>query len=208
MPTRLVNFLFVFILLFQISSCEQATKSADQANNEKKTEQFSKADYAAYLEPGEDKEKIKQEKEYAFWKEKLEKAPNQFPFMLKMATAANQLFDITGDVKYLNTANDLLENTNKMVNRTSSNYLRSAARCYITQHRFKDAHQALLDAEKLGGKPEETNKMLFDVHMELGNYDTAKSYLDKLEKKSAFDHLIRMSKWEDLWTCWTYTGQL
>jgi tetratricopeptide (TPR) repeat protein len=192
-----INFIFIFILSCQLFNCEQSETADKNAVATKKVEQFSKEDYAEYLEPGENKEKIKQQEEFAFWEAKLDKAPNQFPFMLKMATAANKLFDITGDVKYLNTANDLLEKTNKMVNRTTSSHLRSAARCYITQHRFKDAHQALLEAEELGGKPEETNKMLFDINMELGNYDVAKSYLDKLEKKSSFDHLIRMSKWED-----------
>jgi len=82
----------------------------------------------------------------------------------------------------LNQAKTKKKLNNKKNSRTTSSHLRSAARCYITQHRFKDAHQALLEAEELGGKPEETNKMLFDINMELGNYDVAKSYLDKLEK--------------------------
>jgi len=194
---RLVKYLLIFVLFNQICSCEQGTSTSEQSIVDRKINQFNKSDYEAFLEPDENKNVTKQKKEYTFWEEKLEKAPNQFPYMLKMAGAASKLFELTGDVKYLNMANDHLEKTNELVNRTSSGHLRSAARCFITQHRFIEAHQALIEAEKLGEKLDETNKMLFDVNMELGNFDTAKSYLNKIKEKSSFGHLIRMSKWED-----------
>jgi tetratricopeptide (TPR) repeat protein len=39
--------------------------------------------------------------------------------------------------------------------------------------------------------------MLFDVYLELGNTDEAKSYLSKIENFKDFDFLIRLSKWSD-----------
>ena len=191
----LVKFLFIFVLFVQFSSCEQST--IDQTTVIKNGNVFDKANYAAYLDPGENNDIIKQKREYSFWEEKLKKTPGEFPYLQKIAGAATQLFGLTGDIKYLNIANDHLEEANQKMNRKSAAILRSAARSYITQHRFRTAHQALVEAEALGKDKEETYKMLFDVNMELGNYDVAKSYLNKVKKKSSFDHLIRMSKWED-----------
>ncbi|WP_439152681.1 tetratricopeptide repeat protein [Winogradskyella sp.] len=39
--------------------------------------------------------------------------------------------------------------------------------------------------------------MLFDVHLELGNYIHAQSYLNDIANTSDFDYLIRLAKWED-----------
>lgn len=39
--------------------------------------------------------------------------------------------------------------------------------------------------------------MLFDVQMELGNFEIAKTYLEKTRKEGCFDYLIRLSKWSD-----------
>jgi tetratricopeptide (TPR) repeat protein len=39
--------------------------------------------------------------------------------------------------------------------------------------------------------------MLFDVHLELGNYKLAKMYLDQFISFSDFDYLIRLAKWSD-----------
>ena len=189
---------FIFCgFIFQICSCENNASIAKETPKSEKADSFSRDDYAAYLQPGERNDIAKQKEEYTFWEKKLEKTPGQYPYLLKIATASNSLFGLTGEVKYLVDANDHLEKANLMINNSSAGSLRSLARCYITQHRFKDAHAALKKAEELGEKLEETNKMLFDVNMELGNFDLAKSYLDKIEKKSSFDHLIRRSKWED-----------
>ena len=198
-PVHILIASLFFTVLFSCQQGDTDTKEdrKDHSASNTKNAAIARADYAMYLQPKNNNELEKQQKEYAFWEAKIEKTPGQFPWLVKMAIAANKLFDITGDVKYLNLANDHLESTNKINNRSSSDNLRSLARCYITQHRFKDSHQALLDAEELGEKIDETNKMLFDVNMELGDYETAETYLNKIKEKSSFDHLIRKSKWED-----------
>ena len=43
----------------------------------------------------------------------------------------------------------------------------------------------------------ETQKLLFDVNMELGNYTEAEKNLNSLTDVSDFDYLIRISKWND-----------
>jgi len=43
----------------------------------------------------------------------------------------------------------------------------------------------------------ETQKLLFDVNMELGNYVQAEENLKNLKDSADFDYLIRISKWND-----------
>ena len=40
--------------------------------------------------------------------------------------------------------------------------------------------------------------MLFDVHLEIGNYKQAKRYLNKIYNTRDFDYLIRAGKWNDV----------
>jgi tetratricopeptide (TPR) repeat protein len=75
-------------------------------------------------------------------------------------------------------------------------------RNYISQHRFRDALFVLSKAEFTGEKLIESQKMLFDVHMELGNYALAGCYLAEISKVADFDYFIRMAKWQD------YLGEL
>ncbi|WP_407557872.1 tetratricopeptide repeat protein [Winogradskyella sp. 4-2091] len=131
------------------------------------------------------------------WTDKLEAAPNQFPYLGKRASAYTQLFNATGDIDYLIKAEgDLLEAI-KVTNGKTTSYLKSLASNYVSQHRFKEALTVLEQAKTNGDKINGTKKMLFDVHLELGNYIYAQAYLKDIKNTSDFDYLIRLAKWED-----------
>ncbi len=181
------SYLFTLLIFFLIlSSCEDPKQQI--TNTE---------DYNKYLDIKENTSETAAKKEYAFWNEKLQKTPNQFPYLGKMASANSQLFGATGNIQYLIDAeNNLVEANNKTGNNNAS-YLRTLARNYISQHRFKDALALLEKAETNGERLESTRKMLFDVHLELGNYVQAKSYLSQFKGMADFDYLIRLSKWSD-----------
>ncbi|GAA4299248.1 hypothetical protein GCM10023163_20690 [Aestuariibaculum suncheonense] len=132
-----------------------------------------------------------------FWKEKFNQTPNQFPYLSKIASAYSQLFSITGEIEHLKKAQDVYQNLNKKTKYSNSSYLRGLAANYISQHKFKEALVLLTKAEKNGDNLEGTQKMLFDVHLELGNYQQAKNYLDKFSNDADFDYLIRVAKWSD-----------
>ena len=55
------------------------------------------------------------------------------------------------------------------------------ARNYITQHRFKEALVLANKALSIGEGRKETQKLLFDVQMELGNYTEAANSLKAIE---------------------------
>lgn len=155
-------------------------------------------DYNKYLNENLENEKLEfARKELAFWSEKFEKAPDQNTYLSKMASANNQLFEITGHIDYLNTAANQLAKANEKRGFKSSSLLRALAKTRITQHRFREANECLVKAEMIGEQKEATQKMLFDVAMELGNYHLAEKFLKEAKDKEEFDYLIRLAKWYD-----------
>ncbi|GGI57997.1 tetratricopeptide repeat protein [Winogradskyella haliclonae] len=152
-------------------------------------------DYKAFLIQNGDNSVAKED--IAFWTNKLDKTPNEYLYMVKRANAYTNLFSATGKIDYLIDAENDLVNANTLTNYNTSGCLKALAHNYISQHRFKEAHTLLKKAEVLGEKLRGTQKMLFDVNLELGNSTEAEKYLNKIKNFSDFDYLIRLSKWED-----------
>ena len=180
------HILTVILTLTILVGC---TKSTDKITDTK--------DYNSYLENKENKDLVLANAEHKFWTEKLEKTPNQYPYLGKIAGASAQLFSTTGEINYLIEAEKKLLLANETTNFNSAGYLRGLAHNYISQHRFKEALELLLKAEKNGEKLTQTQHMLFDVYLELGNAEKAKHYLNEVKDLSAFGYLIRLSKWSD-----------
>lgn len=176
---------YILLLLF-IVSCNNRLNKITSTN-----------DYNAYLETSENEALLLIKEDLLFWKKKLEKEPNQFPYFAKVAASQSQIFSKTGDIKTLIEAEKNLIKVNERTDYDNSGYLRSLAKNYISQHRFKEALKLLERAEANGENLKSTEKMLFDVHLELGNFKLAKTYLEKIRKDSGFDYHIRLSKWSD-----------
>lgn len=179
----------IFLVLFTIVLIGCSTKNDSKITDKK--------DYDKYLNLSENTSKIIAEKELNFWQNKLQKQPSQYPYLGKIATANTLLFSSDGNIEYLVNAEKKLEELNRKTNYSNSSSLRALARNYISQHRFKEALELVIKAETLGENLKATQKMLFDIHLELGNYKEAESYLTKIKSFSDFDYLIRDSKWND-----------
>ncbi len=176
-------------LLLLVLACNTATEVKQQITNVD--------DYNAFLYTT-DRTAIQQTlQNYEFWMHKLEATPNQYPYLVKAAAAQSQLFNQTGAIKHLAKAEELLVKANAETHYKNSAYLRTLARNYITQHKFKAALELLKIAETNGDALYGTQNMLFDVYLELGDREKAKTYLSKIENYDAFDFLIRLSKWSD-----------
>ncbi|MBR9915352.1 MAG: cell surface protein [Algicola sp.] len=154
-------------------------------------------DYNAYLMASNQETLDLANQNERFWSKKLEAAPNQFPYIGKLAATYTSYFSATGDITYLKKAEEELFKVNEITHYNNPSYLKSLAYNYISQHKFKEALEHLEKAEALGERIQETRKMLFDVHLELGNYDKAQAYLNTFENFSDFDYLIRLAKWSD-----------
>ena len=178
-------YLSLSFLLLVLVSCDKAPDQVTQ-----------REDYAKYLQENPVTiENIRSD--LNFWEEKLKKEPKQFPYLVQLASAQSKMFAATGEVEYLILAGENLVTANEKTGYSNSSYLKSLAGNYISQHRFGEAQSLLKSAEEIGEKINGTHKMLFDVHMELGNYEAAEAYLAKIEDRSDFDFLLRYAKWSD-----------
>jgi tetratricopeptide (TPR) repeat protein len=153
------------------------------------------ADYSQYLSTEIDQTKLLEDVD--FWTNRIENSSSSYTYLISRANANTEVFNVTGEIDYLIKAEkDLLE-AKKIVKDSDAGLLKNIATNYISQHRFKDALVLLKKAEANGAKLNGTKKMLFDVHLELGNYIYAEAYLKDLKNTSSFDYLIRLSKLED-----------
>lgn len=165
---------------------------------ENKGDQITNADdYDSFLISNDNKKIDFALKEIEFWQNKFDKAPNQTSYLNQIAANYSVLFEQTGNIQSLYKAEELLIKSNQQLNYTDASSLRSLAKNYITQHRFKEALDLANKAFKTNDKIKETHKLLFDVHMELGNYDLAKNSLRAISDSNDFDYLIRLAKWND-----------
>ncbi len=183
MNTKLSMLLLVIIMA---TSCSEKTKTITNPE-----------DYNQYLTLKTNTETLSATTEFDFWNNKLEETPNQVSYLSKIASAESRLFKSTGQIKHLKNAENALTTLNAETQYNSAGHLRALARNYISQHRFKDALLMLEKAEVNGQNLDGTQKMMFDVHMELGNFKLAKSYLEKVKDLNDFGYLIRVSKWSD-----------
>jgi tetratricopeptide (TPR) repeat protein len=179
---------YILGLLLIIVSCSKSTQQ--QITDPK--------EYAAYLNVTENISLENAQKELEFWTTKLEATPNQYPYLQKIASANTQLFSITGNINYLKEAETNLLQANEKTNYDNAGYLRSLARNYVSQHRFKEALEVLLKAEKNGENLQSTEFQLIDVYLELGNIKKAEHYLSKVKNFESFEYLIRISKFSDV----------
>ncbi|MCH9659344.1 MAG: tetratricopeptide repeat protein, partial [Bacteroidetes bacterium] len=117
--------------------------------------------------------------------------------LLPLSGAYEQLFDKTGDISYLYKAEIIYKKGMKISAHNKDAFARGLARNYISQHRFREADSLLQAIYKEPSKKRETEMMLFDVAMELGDYKNAYTYLSQIKDLGDYNYLIRLSKWSD-----------
>lgn len=136
-------------------------------------------------------------KYFDLWNSKIKPDSIQLTSFGIVAGQYDAYFKATGDIAYLKKSEKALEKAVEIAATGRAGYRRSLARNYISQHRFK---AALIQAEiafALGAGLKDTQSLLFDIHMELGNYELAKTYLDRIKEGANFEFLIRAAKWND-----------
>ncbi|MEC3966710.1 hypothetical protein [Flagellimonas halotolerans] len=179
-----IQYIFLPLALLFLVSCQQE-------ETEFKT---NRQDYDHFLasEPVRTTSKY-----FKLWDNKIKSDSIQLLSLGNVAGEYSRFFEGTGDIKYLKDAEQSLKKAVEIAAVGKSGYLRALARNYISQHRFKEALQLAKEARVLGSGVNETQSLLFDLHMELGNYDLANQYLDSIQNMSDFGYLIRVAKWND-----------
>jgi tetratricopeptide (TPR) repeat protein len=160
------------------------------------------ADYDKYLDVQANESIDFANKEIDFWQSKYDAAPNQKSYLGIIASKYATLFEYTGNIENLYKTEELLTESNVANNYSKVSTIRSLGRNYIAQHRFKEALVLANKALAIGEGRKETQKLLFDVHMELGNFPEALKNLNAIKDMKEYDYLIRLAKWND------HTGDL
>ena len=181
--SNITTLLFAMLL---IVGCNSTSKQITNAN-----------DYNKYLELKTNFSKDFVQGEIDFWQKKFDEAPNQISYLSLIAANYSKLFENTADIKYLYKSEELLLQSNKTYKYSEVGPIRALARNYISQHRFKESLVLSNKAFKIGEGLKETQKLLFDVQMELGDYTQAEKNLNAIKTNNDFDYLIRLSKWSD-----------
>jgi len=163
--------------------------------NPKENSIITKAeDYNAYLPSIAPKTTSKY---FELWNAKIKPDSIQITSFGIVAGQYEAYFKATGDISYLKKSEQALEKAVAIAATGRAGYRRALARNYIAQHRFKEALVQANEARAIGSGLRDTQNLLFDVHMELGNYTLAKNYLDSITDITNFDFLIRAAKWND-----------
>lgn len=183
---KLANILKIVLVTIFLYSCSNEKNKITNAS-----------DYNSYLNISEDKNIKLAKSEINFWQKKHNAAPNQTSYLNQLASYYTSLFEATFEVNHLYKAEELLLKANTELKYSEVGPIRALAKNYITQHRFKEALILANKALKIGEGFKETQKLLFDVNMELGDYTEAKKNLSKFHNPEDFDYLIRMAKWND-----------
>ncbi len=186
--------LLLLLSFFLIISCKDST------SEDKNSLQITKSeDYNHYLAI----QKARSTSPYfELWNSKITTDSVELPSFTAVAGQYNLFFKSTGDIVYLKKAEQALEKAVEVANLDKEKYYRSLARNYISQHRFTEALVYADSAAVLSKNIPATQHLLFDIHMELGNYSKADSIKKLFADPEDFNYIIRAAKWND------YKGKL
>ena len=184
---------FILFLIVTIISCNNDTVIEQVTNPE---------DYNLFLYSSNQNSFDRALFEKEFWSKRLRPDSTGVGDLGPLANAYTLLFDTTGDIGYLISAEKILKKAVSVSATSKDAYTRSLAQNYISQHRFKEAKQILEISYKGISNKRATQLLLFDVFLELGEYDKANKVLGKLENTNDYNYLIRLAKWND------YNGNL
>ncbi len=186
---------YLLIAIFSIIGCKDTTAPQSPQN----ITQIE--DYKDFLQQDEqDYIKSIQQDIHAL-QEQVGKDSTRIVVNSQIAGKLDQLFNLTGNVKYLNKSVRLRESITRNTYLNKEESMRTLAQSYIKQHKFKEADQ-LMSSFTQKYSSGQSKLIQFDIAMELGNYSKADSLLVDLRDINDYNYLIRAAKWND------YKGQL
>ena len=158
---------------------------------------LEKSKYEQYLSNDERPGLMRAKEQFAFWNRRIADDSSGVGDLGPTAAAYQAIFAQTGDVTVLAKAEKLYLKAFEISANNKDSYARSLAALYITQHQFKKAEAIMNRLEGQPVKKIDTDYVMFDILMELGEYEKAGDHLFAQMDKSKFDYLIRRAKWED-----------
>ena len=155
------------------------------------------SDYYGYLITSEKTTYQDAFDEKVFWSKRLSEDTTGVGNLGPLAGAYERLFAFTGDASFLYGAEKLHKKGMSISANNKDAYARALAHNYITQHRFQEAKVILEETYAGISNKKATAYMLFDVYMEIGEYEKADMFLGLIKNNSNYNYLIRLAKWSD-----------
>ncbi len=183
---------YIFILtLIVAASCAETEEKSVQVTN--------KQDYMGYLSTNKTTNFDNAVTEKDFWSNKMDATSDTTSVgsLGPLAGAYSTMFDNSGTAAYLYNAEKLHKKGIENSAHNKDGFTRSLAHNYISQHRFKEAKEILEESYEGISNKRATEHVLFDVYMELGQYEDAYRMMELGKNNSDFNYLIRVAKWSD-----------
>ncbi|MBE9489738.1 MAG: hypothetical protein IMY67_05545, partial [Bacteroidetes bacterium] len=180
--------LYILLVFVAFISCKN-DEIIEQITNPK--------DYDIYLSSTNNKTYTRAYSEMEFWSRRLRLDSTGVGDLGPLANAYTLLFETTGNVNYLKSAEKIYKKAISVSANSKDSYTRSLAHNFITQHRFKEAKQLLEESINGLSNKRAAKQLLFDVYLELGEYDKADLTLGELKNTNDYNYLIRLAKWND-----------
>ena len=111
---KLLKYTFTLLLTGFLLSCNTSSKKNQITDVNQYSEFLNLTNNQVYSDA---------KKEEVFWSNKLNKAPNQYPYLSKIAAANNALFTSKGSIQYLITAEKKLQQLNQKTRSAKSIYI-------------------------------------------------------------------------------------
>ena len=184
--------ILILFAVFAFISCNNKNESKEEI-----AKITHKEDYNKYLSTDNKSAYEAALSEKEFWNKRLAPDSSGVGDLGPLAGGYSALFAATGNVENLEKAERLQKKAIKISAKNKDGYTRALAKTYISQHRFKEAKQILEESYKAVSNKHQTELMLFDVYMELGEYDKAYEMLNNVKNNGDYNYLIRVSKWND-----------
>jgi len=179
---------YILLVLIAFISCKK-DEVIEQVTNPK--------EYNSFLSSSNSKTFTRAFSEKEFWSKRLRPDSTGVGDLGPLANSYSLLFETTGDVDYLKSSEKIYKKAISLSANSKDSYTRSLAQNYISQHRFKEAKQ-ILEKSYIGISNKRATKMLlFDVYLELGQYESADKILGELKNSNDYNYLIRLAKWND-----------
>ncbi len=137
------------------------------------------------------------DEEISFWKNRSTQVPNNPINYSQLAGLYAKRFRAQGLIDDIHTSDSLYQKVLTLSPFGKSSTYRALSANAITKHEFADAKDYALAALEEGEDQAASYYMLFDALMELGEFERAKSTLNKQKSKNSFDYLTRASKFAD-----------
>ncbi|WP_432410368.1 tetratricopeptide repeat protein [Rasiella sp. SM2506] len=185
---KLYHYLYISTAIL-IASCAKTEDKVVQVS--------SPADYEASLSTATTKNYTNAVAERDFWSNKMSDDTTGVGSLGSLAAAYSSIFAITGNSNNLYRAEKLYKKGIINSAHNKDGFTRSLAHNYISQHRFKEAKEILEESYNGISNKKATEFVLFDVYMELGQYEDAYKMLELIKNNSDYNYLIRVAKWSD-----------